>query len=49
LREAAREGFARCIVPASNAGGLPSLPDVRVETVRGVDELLAVLGLAGGE
>jgi DNA repair protein RadA/Sms len=49
LREAAREGFARCVVPASNAGGLPSLPGVRVETVRGVDELLAVLGLAGGD
>jgi DNA repair protein RadA/Sms len=49
LREAAREGFGRCIVPASNAGGLPALAGMRVETVRGVDELLAVLGLAGGE
>jgi DNA repair protein RadA/Sms len=49
LREAAREGFRRCIVPASNAAGLPALGSMRVQGVRGVDELLATLGLAGSD
>jgi DNA repair protein RadA/Sms len=48
LREAAREGFRRCLVPASNASGLPSLPDVRIDGLRTVDDLLAALGLAAG-
>ena len=49
LREAAREGFARCIVPASNAAGLPALDGARVQGVRSVDELLVALGLSGSE
>ena len=49
LREAAREGFRRCIVPASNAAGLPALAGVGVHAVRTVDQLLDVLGLAGSE
>jgi DNA repair protein RadA/Sms len=47
LREAAREGFTRCVVPTSNAGGLVAAPGVAVHGVRSVDELLAVLALSG--
>jgi DNA repair protein RadA/Sms len=47
LREAAREGFARCIVPASNAAGLPAVAGMGAQGVRAVDELLEALGLAG--
>jgi DNA repair protein RadA/Sms len=46
LREAAREGFTRCIGPASNASGLPAVANVRMTGVRTVDELLDALGLA---
>jgi DNA repair protein RadA/Sms len=46
LREAAREGFRRCLVPASNTSGLPSLPGVRVDGLRTVDDLLTELRLA---
>jgi len=45
LREAARAGFRRCVVPASNVGGLPALDGVEACGVRGVDELLAALAL----
>jgi DNA repair protein RadA/Sms len=49
LREAAREGFRRCIAPASNVGGLPTLDQIRIDGLRTVDELLVALGLAGAD
>ncbi|HWP65708.1 MAG TPA: DNA repair protein RadA [Candidatus Limnocylindria bacterium] len=45
LREAARERFTRCIVPASNAGGLSTIAGITVHGVRSIGELLDVLGL----
>jgi DNA repair protein RadA/Sms len=46
LREAAREGFRRCLVPASNAAGLPAVAGMRTDGLRTVDDLLVALGLA---
>ena len=46
LREAARQGFRRCILPASNARGLAAVDGIRVDGVAGLDRLFEVLALA---
>ena len=46
LREAVREGFGRCIVPASNVRGLPAVDGARPEGVRSLAELLDALALS---
>ena len=45
LREAARQGFRRCVLPATNARGLESPDGVTPEGVASLDQLLDVLGL----
>jgi DNA repair protein RadA/Sms len=45
-REAAREGFTRCVVPASTAEALRRQVDLRVDGVRSLAELLDALALA---
>ena len=45
MREAARQGFLSCILPAGGQRGLPKDVGVRVHGVRGVDQLLDALGL----
>src|SRR5213594_553427 len=45
LREAARQGFRRCVLPASNARGL-AVDGTRAEGVAALDQLFEVLGLA---
>jgi len=46
LREAARQGFRRCVLPASNAKGLAVVPDVRADGVATLEQLFEVLALA---
>jgi DNA repair protein RadA/Sms len=45
LREAVREGYPRCIVPASNVKGLPRVEGAHPVGVRTLAELLDVLAL----
>ncbi len=45
LREAARQGFRRCVLPASNARGL-AVDGTRAEGVATLEQLLEVLALA---
>ena len=45
LREAARQGFHRCVLPATNARGLEGPDGVTAEGVASLDQLLDVLGL----
>src|SRR5881628_1796103 len=45
LREAARQGFRRCVLPASNARGL-AVDGTRAEGVAALDQLFEVLALA---
>jgi DNA repair protein RadA/Sms len=45
LREAARQGFARCVLPAGNARGLAAVDGVRAEGVATLDQLFAALEL----
>jgi len=45
LREAARQGFHRCVLPAGNARGLPAGP-ARAHGVATLDQLFEVLELA---
>jgi DNA repair protein RadA/Sms len=45
LREAVREGYPRCIVPASNVQGLPRVEGAQPVGVRTLAELLDVLAL----
>jgi DNA repair protein RadA/Sms len=45
VREAARQGFARCVLPAGNARGLEVGPGTRVQGVATVAELFGVLEL----
>ncbi|TMA61906.1 MAG: DNA repair protein RadA [Deltaproteobacteria bacterium] len=45
LREAARQGFRRCVLPATNARGLDAPDGVTAEGVASLDQLLDVLGL----
>jgi DNA repair protein RadA/Sms len=46
VREAARQGFGRCLMPAGNARGLPAIEGVRAEGVEGLDRLFDALCLA---
>ena len=46
LREAARQGFRRCILPASTARGLAAVDGTRADGVAGLDRLFEVLALA---
>ena len=46
VREAARLGFRRCVLPASNVRGLPPVDGVRVEGVAALDRLFDAVGLA---
>ena len=46
LREAARQGFHRCVLPAGNAKGLAALPDLRADGVATLEQLFEVLALA---
>jgi DNA repair protein RadA/Sms len=46
LREAARQGFARCVLPAGNARGLGPIDGVRAEGVATLEQLFAALELA---
>jgi len=46
LREAARQGFRRCVVPAGNARGLAPVDGTVAIGVRALDELFAALELA---
>jgi DNA repair protein RadA/Sms len=45
MREAVREGYARCVVPASNVQGLPRVEGAHPIGVRTLAELLDVLAL----
>jgi DNA repair protein RadA/Sms len=45
MRESARQGFRRCILPASTARGLASVDGARAEGVAALDELFAALEL----
>jgi hypothetical protein len=45
LREAVREGYPRCVVPASNVKGLPRVDGAQPVGVRTLAELLDVLAL----
>src|SRR2546428_3414690 len=45
LREAARQGLHRCVLPATNARGLEGPDGVTPEGVASLDQLLDVLGL----
>jgi len=45
LREAARQGFRRCVLPATNARGLEAPDGVAPEGVASLDQLFDVLGL----
>ena len=45
MREAARQGFQSCILPAGGQRGLPKDVGVRTHGVRGVEQLLDALGL----
>jgi DNA repair protein RadA/Sms len=46
LREAARQGFRRCLMPAGCLRGLGRVADVDAEGVASVDDLLRRLELA---
>ncbi len=46
LREAARQGFGRCILPAGNVRGLTTAGGARAEGVASLEELFEVLQLA---
>jgi DNA repair protein RadA/Sms len=46
LREAARQGFARCVLPAGNARGLGAVDGIRGEGVATLEQLFAALDLA---
>jgi DNA repair protein RadA/Sms len=46
LREAARQGFRCCVLPAGNAKGLATVPDVRAAGVATLEQLFEVLALA---
>jgi predicted ATP-dependent serine protease len=46
LREAARQGFRRCLMPAGSLRGLGGVADVDAEGVASVDDLLRRLELA---
>jgi DNA repair protein RadA/Sms len=46
LREAARAGFRRCVVPASDVPGLSSPGGTSVDGVRSVDEALRALAVS---
>ena len=46
LREAARQGFRRCVLPAGCLRGLGRVPDVDAEGVASVGDLLRLLELA---
>jgi DNA repair protein RadA/Sms len=45
-REAARQGFRRCVLPAGNARGLRPAPGLRVQGVAALDQLFEALELA---
>jgi DNA repair protein RadA/Sms len=45
LREAARLGFGRCVLPASNVKGLPIVEGTRAEGVAALERLFEVIGL----
>jgi DNA repair protein RadA/Sms len=45
-REAARQGFRRCVLPAGNARGLRPPPGLRVQGVAALDQLFEALELA---
>jgi DNA repair protein RadA/Sms len=45
LREAARQGFRRCVLPASNARGLAAVDGTRAEGVAALDQLFDALAL----
>jgi DNA repair protein RadA/Sms len=45
LRESARQGFRRCVLPASTARGLAAADGARAEGVATLDELFAALEL----
>ena len=45
VREAARQGFRRCVLPASNVRGLPRVEGVEVHGVAALEQLFAVMGL----
>jgi DNA repair protein RadA/Sms len=45
-REAARQGFVRCILPAGNVRGLPATPGLRAQGVAALDQLFDALDLA---
>ena len=46
VREAARQGFRRCILPAGNVRGLPATPGLRAQGVAALDQLFDALDLA---
>src|SRR5262249_3476901 len=46
LREAARQGFRRCVLPAGNARGLAAVDGAHAEGVAALDRLFEVLGLS---
>jgi DNA repair protein RadA/Sms len=46
VREAARQGFRRCVMPAGSLKGLGRVHDVEAEGVAGVGDLLRLLELA---
>jgi DNA repair protein RadA/Sms len=46
VREAARQGFQRCVLPAGNARGLDADARIAIRGVGNVAELFEVLGLA---
>ncbi len=46
LREAGRQGFRRCVLPAGNTRGLAAVEGVAVEGVASLDQLFAALALA---
>jgi DNA repair protein RadA/Sms len=46
VREAARQGFRRCILPAGNVRGLPGTPGLRTQGVPALDHLFDALELA---
>jgi DNA repair protein RadA/Sms len=46
LREAARQGFRHCVMPAGNARGLTAVDGVRAEGVATLDRLFEALGLS---
>jgi DNA repair protein RadA/Sms len=45
-REAARQGFRRCVLPATNARGLAVLDGVRAQGVATLEELFEAVALA---